>query len=350
VLECERLYGIEAVEATLDACHSLQDFGVNRYKHPKLLSAAEERERQKEREAYAWSQFDDVWRTVPTKAAGKKRAALKAFPEEPQENLLYFIEKNAPRLAPWQRELVRIVRKMAQYFYPQGMTKVMNEGWATFWHYTLLNRLYDKKLVTDGFMLEVLSSHTNVITQRGFDQRGYGGINPYALGFAMFTDLRRMCEAPTPEDQRWFPDIAGADWLKVFDFAMRNFKDASFIAQYLSPRLIREFRLFAIADHAREDELMVDSIHNDAGYRRIRNLLSAQYDRDNRLPDIQVIDYARDGDRSLTIRHKQLRGRPLAKDYPRVLDHLQYLWGFKVRLEVTDENDSVLHFEEVDSD
>jgi stage V sporulation protein R len=61
------------------------------------------------------------------------------FPAEPQENLLYFIEKNAPLLEPWQREIVRIVRKVAQYFYPQRQTQVMNEGWATFWHHTLLN-------------------------------------------------------------------------------------------------------------------------------------------------------------------------------------------------------------------
>ncbi|MFP3740434.1 SpoVR family protein, partial [Burkholderia sp. SIMBA_019] len=85
-----------------------------------------------------------------------------AFPPEPQENLLYFIEKNAPKLQPWQREIVRIVRKIAQYFYPQRQTKVMNEGWATFWHYTILHQLYEEKLVNDAFMLELLQAHTNV--------------------------------------------------------------------------------------------------------------------------------------------------------------------------------------------
>ena len=78
---------------------------------------------------------------------------------------------------------MRIVRKIAQYFYPQSQTKVMNEGWATFWHYTLINRLFDKGLVNDAFMIEFLQIHTNVVGQRGFDQPGYGGINPYALGF-----------------------------------------------------------------------------------------------------------------------------------------------------------------------
>nr|BFE93597.1 hypothetical protein GCM10020185_41330 [Pseudomonas brassicacearum subsp. brassicacearum] len=91
---------------------------------------------------------------------------------------------------------MRIVRKIAQYFYPQRQTQVMNEGWATFWHYTLMNDLYDEGLVTDGFMIEFLTSHTSVVFQPGFDSPYYSGINPYALGFAMYRDIRRMCEKP----------------------------------------------------------------------------------------------------------------------------------------------------------
>src|SRR5690606_4947923 len=236
--------GIAAVEEALDACHSLMDFGVSRYRHPPKLSAEAERVRQREREEYAWSRHDEIWRTLPPPPApaGPDQATDTGLSGEPQENLLYFIEKYSPRLEPWQREIVRIVRKMAQYFYPQGLTKVMNEGWATFWHYTILNRLYDKGLVTDGLMLEVLASHTNVVSQRGFDERGYGGFNPYAQCFSMFRDLRRICEELTDEVREWFPDIAGSVWQSTLDFAMLNYKVESFINQYLSPRLIREFR------------------------------------------------------------------------------------------------------------
>lgn len=193
---------------------------------------------------------------------------------------MYFIEKEAPKLRDWERELVRIVRKMSQYFYPQGQTKVMNEGWASFWHYTLLNTLYDEKLVSDGFMLEFLTSHTNVVFQPDSRDGRFRALNPYALGFAIFSDIRRLCEKPTAEDKRWFPELAGSgDWLKAIDFAMRNFKDESFIRQFLSPKVIRDFRLFAIADHKAENELFIDSIHNDEGYKRIRTLLADQYSR-----------------------------------------------------------------------
>ncbi|MDE0855700.1 MAG: SpoVR family protein [Nevskia sp.] len=339
VMRCEEKYGSERVEEILDSCHALMSHGVDRYRHPTPLSVAEERDRQREREEYTWRQYDDIWRTLPTRtdAASAQKAAAARFPAEPQENLLYFVEKYAPKLEPWQRELVRIVRKTAQYFYPQGQTKVMNEGWATFWHYTLLQRLFDKRQVDAGFMLEALASHTNVTTQRGFDQRGYGGINPYALGFAMMSDIRRICEAPTAEDREWFPEIAGGDWRKVLDFAMRNYKDESFIGQFLSPRLMREFHLFAVADHEDEDDLTVDAIHNEHGFRRLRRLLAAQYNRDQLMPDIQVTNYERGGDRSLTLRHQRARKRPLAEEANEVLRHLARLWGFTVRLETSDE-------------
>ncbi|HCJ65295.1 MAG TPA: SpoVR family protein, partial [Alcanivorax sp.] len=87
------------------------------------------------------------------------------------------------------------------------------------------NELYDQGRVDDGFMLEFLQNHSQVIYQPPFDSPYYSGINPYALGFAMFQDIRRICEAPTDEDRQWFPDIAGSDWLATLKFAMESFKD-----------------------------------------------------------------------------------------------------------------------------
>jgi stage V sporulation protein R len=209
----------------------------------------------------------------------------------------------------------------------------MNEGYATFWHYTILNRLYELGLADDGFMLEWLHVHTNVVAQRGYDQPGYGGMNPYALGFAMFRDIRRVCEDPTAEDVEWFPSMAGTDWKRAIDFAMRNYKDESFVTQYLSPKAIRDFRLFAVADHRANPFLEIDAIHDDRGYRRVRKLLAQQHDRDATLPNIQVMSYDRHGDRSLVVRYTMSRMRPLADDYKRVAQHLADLWGFRVRFE-----------------
>ncbi len=342
VAQCEERYGVDAVEDMFDACHALRDFGVSRYHRPRQLSNDEEWERQREREEYEWQRHDDIWRTLPVSVNEASEPPPAGLAQEPQENILYFLEKFSPKLAGWQREIIRIVRKTSQYFYPQGQTKVMNEGWATFWHYTILNRMYDKGLVDDGFMIEVLASHANVIAQRGFDERGFGGFNPYALGFAMFMDIKRICEEPTEEDRHWFPDIAGRPWLPVLDFAMRNYKDESFIGQYLSPKLIREFHLFAISDHEENEFLEIDSIHNEAGYRRVRRLLSEQYNRDGQLPDLQITGFDQDGDRSLWVRHRLHRNRPLSDDADDVIGHLQRLWGFDVKLETVDESGTVV--------
>jgi stage V sporulation protein R len=333
VRRCEERYGVAAVEEVLDSCHALMHFGVDRYKRPPSLSAEAERARQQQRERDRERDYDALWSaTVRPERSG---AAPAHYPPEPQENLLYFVEKHAPKLEPWQREIVRIVRKLAQYFYPQGQTKLMNEGFATFIHYTILNRMYDAGEVGDGFMLEVLESHSNVVLQPGFDDRRFSGVNPYALGFAMFRDLKRIVEAPDAEDRQWFPDIAGTgDWLRVLDFAMRNYKDESFVQQLLSPRLMREFRLFHVADRVDDDAYRVAAIHDEGGYRRLRNAFSAQYRRENMLPDIQVTRYDRHGDRSLHLAHYAFQRRPLEPAMAReTLRHLHRLWGFDVHLE-----------------
>jgi len=334
VAGCEERHGVDAVEELLDSCHALMSHGVDRYRRPSKLSLAQEQARSKDREAYAQQQINDLWRTLPRRAekASEEKEARR-FPEEPQENLLYFIEKNAPLLEPWQREIVRIVRKVAQYFYPQRQTQVMNEGWATFWHHKLLNTLYDDGHMSDGMMIEWLKSHTNVVYQPPVGHPHYSGLNPYALGFAMYTDIKRICEVPTDEDRAWFPAIAGSDWLETLDHAMRNFKDESFVGQYLSPKLMRDFRLFSIVDDEQESELEVAAIHDESGYRAVREALSHQYDLGSREPNIQVWSVNLRGDRSLTLRHTQHNDRPLHDTAQEVLKHVARLWGFGVHLD-----------------
>lgn len=347
IAKCEERHGVQAVEQLLDACHALKNYGVDRYKRPSPISAEEEAKRQEERESYLQTQVNMLWRTIPEAPISDSplsTGGLHAdddplglhsgghYPPEPQENLLYFIEKNAPLLAPWQREIVRIVRKLAQYFYPQRQTQVMNEGWACFWHYTLMNRLYDDGNVDEGLMLEFLQSHAAVINQPAFDNPHFSGINPYALGFAIFMDIKRICDAPTDEDREWFPDIAGTPWRETLEFAMRNFKDESFIQQFLSPKVMRDHKLFLVVDDDQVETLEVAAIHNEQGYRQVREALATQYALSVREPNIQVVEAAIRGDRSLTLHHVQDSRRPLGRSVYPVIRHLQQLWGFPVHL------------------
>jgi spore cortex formation protein SpoVR/YcgB (stage V sporulation) len=333
------------VEALLDSCHALMNLGVDRFRRPRPISAAQEEQRQKEREEYLQQQVNDLWRTIPQKPQ-ETTEKYPRFPGEPQENLLYFIEKNAPLLEPWEREIVRIVRKIAVYYYPQRQTKVMNEGWATFWHYNLMHDLYDEGLITEGAMLEFLNSHTSVIFQPPYDSPFFSGINPYTLGFAMFSDIRRVCEHPTDEDRRFCPDFSGGDWLETVHHAMANFKDESFILQFLTPKVIRDLKLFSILDDDTDSAISVTAIHDDAGYRQVRQELADQYNVSRQDPDIQVYEVALRGDRSMRLHHRQQDRIPLDEDYAtEVMKHVHRLWKFDVHLESLrgDKFDRVYH-------
>ncbi|MBO9481853.1 MULTISPECIES: SpoVR family protein [Gammaproteobacteria] len=343
IARCEEKHGVSVVEAILDACHALMNQGVNRYIRPAPVSAEQEQARSREREAYIQRNLNDLWRTIPVSEPPQSRQDER-FPKDPEENLLYFIEKNAPLLETWQREIIRIVRKVAQYFYPQRQTQVMNEGWATFWHYHLMHEMYDEGLITEGFILEFLHSHSSVVFQPAFDDPRYSGINPYTLGFNIFRDIRRICEQPTEEDREWFPDLAGSDWLDAVHFAMQNFKDEGFILQYLSPRVMRDMRLFSIDDNDINPYLEVDAIHDEQGYRQLRENLAALYNLGNREPNIQVYNVDVRGDRSLTLRHYLHQRRPLDRDSTHeLLKHLHRLWGFDVKLDSVDQ-DNIIHY------
>src|SRR5882762_1454886 len=343
VAKCEEKYGLDAVERVLDAAHALKEHGVNRYAHRSKPNLAEERQRMEDRRAHEEATYNDLWRTVPTLDKEEDEESAESEKEQgdtrgklglPEENLLYFIEKRAPRLADWQRELIRIVRNVAQYFYPQKQLQMMNEGCATFVHYEIMNRLHDKGLITEGSMLEFLHSHSSVVFQPGFDDPRFSGLNPYALGFAMMSDIKRICQEPKPEDREFFPEIAGCgDPYGVLRHAWANYRDESFLLQYLSPAVIRQFRLFHVADDSSKPSLRVDAIHDEIGYRRIRSALSKQYDLSRREPDIQVVDVDLTGDRCLVLAHYVHEGVLLEEKTCRsVLRYAAQLWGYTVKL------------------
>lgn len=338
IRQCEDRYGYNEVEELLDSCHAIMTHGIDRYRKPRKLSLEKERDRQNERDEYRQKMVDDIWKTLPP-SKKKRKKNKKKFPKEPTENILYFIEKNAPLLKPWQREIVRIVRKIAQYFYPQRQTQIMNEGWATFWHHRIMNDLVNDGLISDGAWLEFTKSHTNVIAQLPWDHEAFHGINVYTLGFNMYRDIQRICENPTDEDKKWFPDIAGDDWQKVLDFAMRNFKDESFILQFLSPKVIRDLKLFSVGDNEKNPHnYLVNNIHDDDGYAEVRQHLSYQYNLSRRDPDIQIYEVDKDGDRTLYLRHYRYNNIPLGKDTEEILKHIHRLWGFNVVLRSTGSN------------
>ena len=327
IAKCENAHGRVAVEQFLDSAHALMDYGVNRYKRPSKLSLAKEAERQREREDYLQSQVDEMYRILPAK---KESFKLRSFPEQPEENLLYFFEKNAPALKPWQREIIRIVRKMAQYFYPQGQTKVANEGFASWTHYTIMNTLRDRGLTKDGDQLEFLGLHANVLFQPNWNDKRYSGLNPYKLGFEILRDIERICANPTEEDREWFPDLIGQDSLQVIKDVVADYRDESMIRQFLSPTVMRKMGLFTVYDDREEDHYLVKAIQNEKGYREVREKLGQQYEREAHVPQIEVVRVDHHT-RALTLMYTPVRNRPL-KEPSEMLRHVRRLWGYDVFL------------------
>ena len=213
-------------------------------------------------------------------------------------------------------------------------------------HYTILNKLYDKGILTDGAMLEFIQSHSGVTYQPPFDAPWYNGINPYALGFAMMQDICRICDEPTEEDRYWFPNFAGCkDHLNVLKDAWKNYRDESFVRQFLSPKVIRDFKLFSLENVSEKDHYLVTNIHNEKGYRRIRSLLADYYTLSNHIPNIEAWDVNITGDRELKLKLTCHDGCGLDdSDANATLQHIANLWGYDARL-ITYKPDSMIQLD-----
>ena len=175
VMKCEEQYGASEVERLLDAAHALMANGVHKHPRRRTTDLRTEEKRERERREHDERVFNDLWRTVPGNDSNRQDPTAverrRALLELPQENILYFLEKNrVSRLQSWQRELLlRFVRILSLYFFPQSLTVVMNGGCATCVEYQIMIRLHEKGMINDGALMEFLRSHTNVVFQPEFD-------------------------------------------------------------------------------------------------------------------------------------------------------------------------------------
>jgi stage V sporulation protein R len=328
--ECEKKYGEEAVEAIIDHCHALQWNGVDKYKRQRIQSGDKIQAKIKER-----MDFMDKHSTTSLSVDEEKIGSW----QYPEENILYFLEKNGPYLKQWEREIIRIVRTQAQYFYPNILTKVMNEGWACFWHYTLLEDLYKEGYISEGNWLEVLHNHTNVCNEH----QSYSQHNPYAIGFEMWMDIKRACENPTEEDYEFLPLVAGTDWAKTFNFIMENFKDETFVQEFLGPNVIRKFKLFAWVDDAHERHYDIKGVQDKEDLYTIRKVLSKYYTWEHYFPSINIVEFDTNKDRTLVVEYMEHNGKKLKEKCKLpMIKHLQKLWRLPVEFRVRDKHGDII--------
>ncbi len=334
VAKCEEIYGSEDVESVLDSCHALQYHGINTYKH-KVVSRHVRERRENQEDSFPEFINPNFERLLDKEVKQQKETSHMTVPRTNKDNILYFIEKHSPVLPEWKREIVRIVRTIAQYFYPQMMTKVLNEGFASYTHYKIIERMHHKGLITDSSWMEFILSHTNVVAQSGIAYGKFRGWNPYSLGYAIFMDIERMCKNPTEEDREYFPELMGQNPIEATQYAMKNFSDTGFIAQYLSPKVIRDFKMFSIYDQSsNKNHYEVSNVSDEAGYKKIRELLSRQYERNYMIPYIEVVGANLHDDRKLILKYFPIRNRELNdSSKQKMLAHLKNLWGYDVFME-----------------
>jgi stage V sporulation protein R len=336
IARCEEKYGEKVVEKLLDAAHMLQMSSFTRYPRKKYSVKDSEQKRLDRLKNYQET-YSEIWETLP-KSKNKDAATKEKYKQRmnlPEENILYFLEKFSPNLTVWQREIIRIVRNIGQYFYPQLQCKTVHEGAATWTHHAMLHDLYDKGLINEGAMLEWFHSHAAVISQPPFNEKfGQHHFNPYALGFAINQDIERMCKNPTKEDKEWFPDIAGSgDHVNLLKNIWSEYRDESFIRQFLSPKVIRDFRMFSIKDDSLDKHWLVSNIHDREGYRQIRTILADSYLVDSYIPNVEVIDANILEDRLLTLEFKSTDGHRLYPRYTqKVIEAISSIWGYPVKL------------------
>jgi stage V sporulation protein R len=359
---CYEQIGEAPVRQFLSSCHALQNMGVDRYKRRKgTASFQSEAERLQAMEKAFQENFNPIFdeNAEAQRAAkaiiarNKKRLnASIDYSSGGEENLLYVLEKESIAAkqsdrvqgSPWMVEVMRIVRQIAQYFYPQKQTQVMNEGWASFWHHALTTVAYEKGYLTSNQYALILESHTGVIAQPDYNSPYYSGLNPYKLGFEMYRDIMFMARGPKDtverkryEDCRYEENFANklyykdgkqfsflnTDWLDLMHYAMRNFRDESFIREFLSAGICRDFKFFSICDDDEKNYLEITGIQSDLDV--IRNSLSNQYNLSKLEPQIAAVGFDPYGDRILHLEHRSENGAPLGNSADDVMQHINVL-------------------------
>lgn len=287
--------GYEKVEKILDAAHALK-FQIPRVVGVKELTNEEIKKRIMDeynrkienRSILDFNEEEEI--PIPD---------LSKMPLEPVDDLIGFIIKYST-LEDWEKSVLKIVKRETEYFMPQIETKIMNEGWASFWHYNILKKLD----LPEGLYFEFLKRHNDVVAPI------LGGLNPYYIGFRIFQDL----------DERYGRD-------KIFEVRYME-RDNSFLRKYLTRELCEELNLFQYAK--KKFEFVVEEVPDEDGWKAIRNTLSSTCGVGS-IPHIRIIDLDKK-DGTLTLEHV-FDGRELELIYAKeTIKYVFDLWGRKVIL------------------
>ena len=336
--------GADAVERFLDACLSLEHLIDP---HSPFVKRDPSRDEPEEDEGFVPERLPSKAYMEPfinpqgamdaqRKAHEEKIAAEKdRFPARPTRDVLLFLLRHAP-LAPWQQDILSIVRDEAYYFAPQGMTKIMNEGWASYWH----TKLMTQHFLEAAEIVDYADKHSGVVYTPP------GGFNPYKIGLELFKDIERRWNRGQ-HGPKWetleslgaregFDDKSGKGREKIFE-VRRIYNDVSFIDEFLTEEFVDRHQLFQTRADGAAGEARIAS----RDFQQIKQTLLARLTNMGQ-PFIYVVDanYLNRGELYLAHRWSGMEV-DIAKAME-TLRNLRILWGRPVRLQARVEDEQWL--------
>ncbi|MDT8862062.1 SpoVR family protein [Alkalihalobacillus sp. MEB130] len=309
----EHVHGKEEVENFLDAVLAIQEHIDPSILRPKLNWSMEDEEEEPVRKI---SEYDDLWALDGKKKEPvKPRIKKKNFPPNPEKDILLFIEEYSRELEPWQRDVLTMMREEMLYFWPQLETKIMNEGWASYWHQRILREMD----LTSEETIEFAKLNAGVV------QPSKTTINPYYLGLKIFEDIEERYNNPTKDMQERQGVQPGSGREKMFE--VREIEsDISFIRNYLTKDLVTREDMYLFQKQGADYKII------DKQWEQVRDQL-AQSRVNGGFPYLVITDgdYLKNGE--LYIKHNY-EGTELDVGYlEKVLPYLFQLWGRPVHIE-----------------
>ncbi|MBT2691912.1 SpoVR family protein [Bacillus sp. ISL-55] len=315
-------HGKQAVESFLDAVLAIEEHIDPSLMRPKLAWSAED-DFDDEPTTIA-TPYDDLWDLESKKTESTEKTKKMKFPPRPEKDLLLFIESYSRELEDWQRDILTMMREEMLYFWPQLETKIMNEGWASYWHQRILREMD----LTSGESIEFAKLNAGVV------QPSKTGINPYYLGIKIFEDIEERYNNPTEEMKRRGVK-PGSGREKMFE--VREIEsDISFLRNYLTKDLVMREDMYLFQKQGREYKVV------DKAWEQVRDQLVSMRVNGG-FPYLTVTDgdYLKNGE--LYITHG-FEGIELDIKYlEKVLPYIHQLWGRKCHIETMVENRTMLY-------
>ncbi|MCY7473830.1 SpoVR family protein [Bacillus sp. FSL P4-0322] len=321
IKEYEHIHGTKEVESFLDAVLAIQEHIDPSLVRSKLSWNMDDEESE-DNKPKRQTPYDDLWGMDEPKTREKKKT-VKQFPPKPEKDLLLFIEAHSRELEPWQRDVLTMLREEMLYFWPQLETKIMNEGWASYWHQRIMRELD----LDSSESIEFAKLNAGVV------QPSKTGINPYYLGLKIFEDIEERYNNPC-EELKKAGVTEGSGRSKMFE--VREIEsDISFIRNYLTKDLVMREDLYLFQKQGRDYKVI------DKEWKAVRDQLVSMRVNGG-FPYLTVIDGDYLKNNELYIKH-WYEGIELDLKYlEKVLPYLYQLWGRSVHIESVLEGKEVM--------